>query len=220
MWGKVQIGYFAVLTTHILCRLAGLDAAAAVSKVLLMPILIFWTYRSIPAKSVKRLLLIALFFAWLGDIFLIFEGQLYFMLGLGGFLLGHACYIALFVPQRGKGYSRLWPVLFFFILFYRVLLMHSIPADLKVPVLVYILVICSMWSFASLRENISKKSFEKVLVGAGLFVLSDSFIAVGKFLDLPTDNLMSLWVMASYGLAQYLIVEGLVAQENDLGKRM
>ena len=54
--------------------------------------------------------------------------------------------------------------------------------------------------------NVSAMSFKYVIIGAALFVISDSMIAISKFvMSFPMDGVL---IMATYGVGQYLIVEG------------
>ena len=79
---------------------------------------------------------------------------------------------------------------------------------LLVPVMVYAFVISLMVIQAAYRKGFTTPtSFSYVMVGAILFMVSDSLLAVNKFLDpLP---LSGVWVMTTYLGAQYLIVAGL-----------
>ncbi|MFM8740122.1 MAG: lysoplasmalogenase family protein, partial [Cytophagales bacterium] len=54
----------------------------------------------------------------------------------------------------------------------------------------------------------SDKSFFLVMLGALLFMVSDSLLAVNKFLN-PFE-FSGIAIMATYCAAQYLIVEGLL----------
>ena len=81
--------------------------------------------------------------------------------------------------------------------------------DLLFPVAVYVLVIIIMALNAVYRFGMTNKgSFWTVLVGALLFMTSDSLLAIDTFL--PDVSIHSLWVMSTYILAQYLIVFGLL----------
>ena len=54
----------------------------------------------------------------------------------------------------------------------------------------------------------SKRSFAFIFVGALFFMVSDSLLAINKFMQpLP---MASLTIMATYIVAQFLIVEGAV----------
>jgi len=86
--------------------------------------------------------------------------------------------------------------------------------DLALPVLIYILVILAMGITAFNREGaVSKKSFRLVGTGAILFMLSDSLLAWNKFVE-PIE-LAPVFVLSTYGIAQLMIVSGMLAQAED-----
>jgi sterol desaturase/sphingolipid hydroxylase (fatty acid hydroxylase superfamily)/uncharacterized membrane protein YhhN len=151
-------------------------------------------------------LLLALAFSMGGDIALLWPDTL-FILGLGLFLVAHIFYIALFrqgqawFPSRkallcvlavGAGmYAIIWPGL----------------ADpvLKVAVATYVTVISLMAAQAIGRATVLGDAASRwVALGACIFMVSDAFIAINKFL-VPVP-LASLWILATYYAAQLLIV--------------
>jgi uncharacterized membrane protein YhhN len=80
---------------------------------------------------------------------------------------------------------------------------------LKIPVIVYAVVLMVMVAAAIRRfHNTSNQSFVMVVVGAILFMVSDSLLAINKFLE-PVSN-ASILIMLTYITAQLLIVEGLI----------
>jgi uncharacterized membrane protein YhhN len=59
-------------------------------------------------------------------------------------------------------------------------------------------------------KTVPSKSFYFVFIGSVLFVISDSIIAIDKFLvSVPNDRLL---IMATYIAAQFLIMKGLLKQ--------
>ena len=156
------------------------------------------------------LLLGALLGSLAGDVFLMLSEHL-FIPGLVSFLLAHLCYIALF--KQGAGWfghrGALGGTLALGIGMYAFLWHGGLPAALRVPVAVYVVVIALMaaqaWGrHAALRE----RSSLAVALGACCFMLSDSLLATNRFVQpLP---LSQLWVLATYYAAQVLIVSGMV----------
>lgn len=153
----------------------------------------------------------ALFFSWLGDIFLM-GSETFFIPGLIGFLIAHLFYISLFL--RWKPRERLsvrafiWTITLtavFFLYFYKIILSET--GGLFGAVLIYAIVILSMWLLAAYRSLREGRYHVLILVGAGLFVLSDSLLGYGKFSD-PAASL-GVWVMFTYGLAQYFLFGGI-----------
>ena len=156
------------------------------------------------------LLLGALLGSLAGDVFLMLSEHL-FIPGLVSFLLAHLCYIALF--KQGVGWfghrGALGGTLALGLGMYAFLWQGGLPAALRVPVAVYVVVIALMaaqaWGrHAALRE----RSSLAVALGACCFMLSDSLLATNRFVQpLP---LSQLWVLATYYAAQVLIVSGMV----------
>jgi uncharacterized membrane protein YhhN len=93
-----------------------------------------------------------------------------------------------------------------------VFVLYPVLGELKIPVMVYAIVLVVMTLNALLRlGKTTSPSFWMVFVGALLFMASDSLLAINKFLDpLPFGN---IWVMTTYMSAQYLIVKGLIVHK-------
>lgn len=184
-----------------------------VIKPLLMPLLTIYYIQS--ARNLSWLIVIALVFDFLGDVFLLgSKKQLLFMAGLVSFLIGHVCYIIVFgnslrilsvVPVWF--YSLIIPFVIYGILIYRIL---SPNLDtLKVPTIVYMSVIILM-SFSSFLRvwTFNGTSFWLPVIGSFLFLISDSLLAVQKF-KASTKN-WGMFVMVTYNLGQLLIITGLI----------
>ncbi len=161
----------------------------------------------------------ALLFALMGDIFLMFGGELYFQLGLGSFLLAQLCYIAVFARTRTAASSRglllrkpwiLVPLLVYVLALLG--LLQDALGPFLVPVLLYSLALATMVVMALNRwRRVGYNSFSFVFLGALLFLISDSMIAVDRFgqalLPIPWAQ---IWIMLTYIVAQYLIVMGIL----------
>jgi len=156
----------------------------------------------------------ALGFSWLGDVFLLFESQssLFFIMGLSSFLLAHVCY-SWFFNKVHKGEYATWSPWFtgFVVIYYAALmrLLSSGLGTMKVPVYFYGIVICIMfWLALHLNKIYQRNAGLYLLLGASLFVLSDSILAINKFYQPITGA--GLLIMSTYGLAQWLITEGAI----------
>jgi sterol desaturase/sphingolipid hydroxylase (fatty acid hydroxylase superfamily)/uncharacterized membrane protein YhhN len=152
------------------------------------------------------LMLAALLFSLAGDVFLMLPGD-YFIPGLAAFLVAHLFYIARFrhdagwFAQRsalklvlavGAGvYTALWP--------------HLPDTGLRIAVAAYIVVICLMAAQALGRAHtLGGAGAGCVAAGACIFMVSDTLIAIDKFLvPLP---LAPFWILVTYYAAQLLIV--------------
>lgn len=203
--------FFAFLLLNIVAGITELEILSYISKPLLMPLLVLYVLKNQLNSKYKNLLLCALFFSWLGDCFLMFSGEMYFMMGLGSFLMAHVFYLLIFRQQLSFHPLKLLPFLAFAALMLFGVLGDAIPAGLKWPVYVYMMVILCMAWFSSMRKSGNAQNDTIVLIGAVLFVLSDSFIAINQFKQ-PVA-LASFWVMSTYGVGQLLIVKGLISQD-------
>ncbi|MCX2182946.1 lysoplasmalogenase [Streptomyces sp. SKN60] len=174
--------------------LAGADAGHLAAKPLLMPLLAAYAV----TRGAPKPLIAALLCGWGGDVFLMSDADGAFLVGMGCFAAGHLCYLVLFGRRRsspllglvyalalGGTVVALWP---------------GLPADLRVPVAGYSLLLTAM---------AYRSSALGVMTGTGgaLFLLSDTLIATGiaAWPQLPAPD---FWVMLTYIAAQYLLTEG------------
>ena len=191
-----------------------------IAKPLIMIALAGYYVVSTPNRS--SLFLVALAFCWLGDVFLMFDykHELFFMAGLGSFLTGHVLYILCYQRLRFNEATNplLGPQKIRFSLPILlagtglVVVLYPTLGGLRIPVMLYALVITVMALQALFRFGYTTtKSFALIFCGAICFMISDSLLAINKFLQ-PVP-MASLCIMATYILAQYLIVEGVMAHK-------
>jgi uncharacterized membrane protein YhhN len=192
------------------------EEIARVLKPFLLPILLVAVYFS-EGFTTKKVLLTALTFSWIGDVVLLFasKGEIYFILGLVAFLISHVFYIVLFGKQTkskaitdklsfGAGIGL---ILIYF--FGMITTLGPKLGPLTVPVVVYAVVISTMLYFA-LKGSFQWNAipFQSVLIGALLFIASDSILAFNKFYQpIPYASLL---IMVTYLAAQYGIVWGIL----------
>ena len=197
----------AVLSTA--CAATGLLELHRVFKPLTMLIAIVLVARVLPLKFSVPLQL-ALIGSLAGDAFLMVPG--YFIPGLVSFLCAHLAYIAVFKKDLAWFPNRrtLALTLGFGLVMYGVLWVGGLPAALRVPVAAYVTVIALMAAQAMGRATVLRTPGAIwVAVGAGFFMLSDTLLALNKFVSpLP---LSPLWVLSTYYIAQVLIVRGLLS---------
>ncbi|MBX2896423.1 MAG: lysoplasmalogenase [Cyclobacteriaceae bacterium] len=188
-----------------------------ITKPLLVPALAVYYLVATSGKS--YLFLAALFFCWLGDVLLMLQrDEIFFIAGLIAFLTGHVLYIICYRNFRSAGTGLTGtqrirfslPIVLAGTGLVTILFPHL--GSLQIPVMVYALVITVMAMQALFRYGrTNSKSFTLVFAGAISFMLSDSLLAINKFMQpLP---LAGLAIMFTYILAQYLIVEGVVRCE-------
>ncbi|MCX5076117.1 lysoplasmalogenase [Streptomyces sp. NBC_00513] len=170
-----------------------------IAKPLLMPLLV----AHVIALGAPRLLVAALLFGWGGDLALLFDADAAFLVGMGSFALGHVCYLVLFGrratnPLLGGAYALALVATV-------ALLWSDLPAELRVPVAGYSLLLTAM-AYRSSALGV------RAGIGGALFLLSDTLIATGvaEWPQLPRPD---FWIMATYLAAQYLLATGVRPRE-------
>ncbi len=193
------------------------------SKPLLMPILMVFIWVNTRLKDrFAKLIFTGLFFGWVGDILLMFNNNDLFVFGLASFLFCHIFYITAFVGNIRKSTYKLSPVnkivlgllpLFYLIVLYTYLYPHIVGNELNkpflIPVSVYAVTIVTMSLFALWRIGSSNRiSTALIILGAFTFMISDSLIALNKFVS-PFQH-ANLFIMFTYCLAQLWITTGTI----------
>lgn len=172
-------------------------------------------------KSFTIPVLLAFFFSWVGDNLLMFSSkdELFFFAGVGGFFLAQLTYIYIFSTYReqaGKGLIQGKPFLILFFLAYvsgiYVILFPGLEGLMKPIILIYALSLIGMSLMALNRKGrVGLRSYRLVFFGSILFLISDSMIALNKFF--MEFFLAGFWIMITYIAAQYLIMRGLILEE-------
>ncbi|PJZ28462.1 lysoplasmalogenase [Leptospira kmetyi] len=194
----------AVIQLLVTYFLPGEIALKLATKVIPILILIFFSFFEGKWKDrAGKYIFAGLIFSLFGDTFLGLPGN-YFVFGLGSFLVAQILYSIGFSVGNPVNLVRLIPYFAFGISFYTWIL-PGIGSSLYVPVAAYVSAICVMGWRAASREC-PRSEFWKSFAGSSLFILSDSFIAMGKFAALPIP-LLGIWIMSTYYAAQFLIYE-------------
>lgn len=190
-----------------------------ITKSLLMPLLMGFLFLETLNSRTKLsvMVMIGLFFSFLGDVFLLKDSEeIFFLLGLGSFLVCHIFYIVGF--SGGKNFFRnvsliqIFPFLIYGTALYLFLFPHL--GKFSITVLVYAIIITLMGIAALSRKNkTNKTSFILIISGAVLFIISDSIIALDKFY--MSFSLASFFIMLSYISAQILIVLGTIKHSEE-----
>ncbi len=178
----------------------------ALVKVVPIGILFFAAYAQLSGK-LRTLVLLGIAFCGLGDVLLNLTFENSFIFGLGAFLIGHCFYIASFFSFANRS-NFIAKILLIVIALVSVagLALQILPkaGDLLIPVAAYMSVIATMGIFAVL----SWRKTSTQIWGAVIFIISDTLIAWGMFLE-PVQY-QGHWVMFTYYLAQILIVSGML----------
>ncbi|NYI70778.1 putative membrane protein YhhN [Naumannella cuiyingiana] len=196
--------YWITAAAHLTFQLLGLPTAAAISQVLLVPCLIVAVATSRTHSSpLRNWMLAALFFSWVGDALpklLPPSAEIYAM--IGGFFVAQLCWmIGLWrLRERSLIMTARWQLPIYLIAG-MVLIGILVPtAGVLVPaVAAYGVVVIAMAVLASGLGRIGQ-------LGGIIFLISDALIAFDRFapwLDIP---LAGPAIMATYILAQALLV--------------
>lgn len=169
----------------------------------------------------KILTSLALVFSFLGDGFLMYKLDHLFIPGLLCFLVAQLFYIFSFnvnLKRIGQNFrfalSKKWVIgSFLYYLFFMFLIIESIYSKLKfdliLPVMIYGAVLVFMISAAESRRNaINKKAYYFGIAGALFFILSDSLLAINKFVT--EINYSGFYIMSTYIVAQYCLVRSAI----------
>jgi uncharacterized membrane protein YhhN len=166
---------------------------------------------SVLRKSVTA----GLIFSLLGDTLLLFPGM--FLYGLGAFLMTHICYIIAFKLTQTHTFNLLkvnfikifiFNLPIYIVAAFVYFLIHSNLYGLKIPVIIYIMVIVMMVTISRERfGGTNASSFWQVFIGALLFLVSDGILALNRFFQpIPDAGVM---IMGTYMVAQLLILMGI-----------
>lgn len=155
------------------------------------------------------LLILALALSAIGDMALSRNGDRAFLVGLGSFALAHLAYILLFA-SLASGWPAILPIL--------VLVAYAVSTefwltphtgDMRGPVRLYVALIAGMGASALALPG----GFLPALIGAGVFLASDTLLAIQLFRLSPESRWQkvfarALWVL--YYLAQLLIMWAII----------
>ena len=222
--------YWSIAILEIIALTFTIDLLHQICKPLLMiALLIYFWDQSDQRKTEKwvSLVTLGLAFSWVGDIMLLFTFKhfMFFFAGLTAFLAAHIVFI--FAYKKATYHDKLnfhWSffplVIAAYLALMAYLILPYIDSIIQVPVTIYALVLALTLVVAWYRKNqTNADSFQLVVLGAALFVISDSILAINRFSH--TIPYAGVAVMSTYIIAQWLIVNGLLKHkkiENTLSK--
>ncbi|MEY3059726.1 MAG: hypothetical protein RL000_1078 [Bacteroidota bacterium] len=187
------------------------------SKPLIIPLLaaIYLSYQY-PRKAIlKDHILLGLLFSWIGDVLLQMPDL--FIPGLLSFLTAHIFYIIYFTKTKSdqNSFFKLRPIMLIAVMAYLVEFMYILWPTLgpmRIPVLVYGITISTMLSAALWQyQKLENKTALYFIIGATLFVTSDSLLALNMFKE--NFSMAGILIMSTYILAQLFIVLGAIRQQ-------
>jgi uncharacterized membrane protein YhhN len=217
MISKIFLAFFVIVSVgELASEITEVIWLHQVTKPLIMISLIGYYVTS--AHSRSGIVIAAMALSLVGDVLLMNPD--YFISGLVAFLLSHVLYIFAYRQHQWEESANVLTGVHRTRLAFPILLagtglvviLYPSLGDLKIPVIVYATVISLMAMTALFRYGkTNQKSFWLVFAGAILFMMSDSILAINKFLT-PIEN-GGLWIMLTYISAQYCIVSGLLEHE-------
>ena len=210
---KVKITFLVFVLVSLL-DIVGIIFTIPLMVYIFKPLIIFSLVFLYVFSLPKRLkwYVIALEFSFFGDVFLLFEGELFFILGLISFLLAHLLFIKIVIDRIEKNNLKTMLVSSFpFLIIFGLLMFTLLDSlnELLIPVIIYGLVI-SIFGTVALIDYIQTKSKTALfmLLGAVIFIISDTTLAINKFYS--PSHFFEILVMVTYVLAQYFIFRSMV----------
>lgn len=158
----------------------------------------------------RYLIVLGFIFSAAGDIFLDLDRVAFFKQGLVSFLVTQVLYSIAFLGRRKIDPTK-WMAATAVILYavLMVILLWDSLGDLRIPVMAYILALTVMGVSGALREG----PLTGVYLGAFLFVIADSIIAINKFLW-PFELSLTV-ILTVYFSGQFFIGRGVLLQHKD-----
>ena len=207
--------FFAVSVMEIIGVAMNNSLIQSIFKPMMMLSLMALYYFSVEKRN--NLYLLALAFSFLGDVFLLDKNSM-FIYGIAAFLLTQLLYIYIIVKQMEKPsffHKYLYAFLFANYIVYLMILLKPNLGDLFYPVVVYGVTIGVFGLVATLNYVTKRTKTDLVLMlGAVLFIASDSMIALNKFHE--AKAFYPIAIMSTYILAQYLIFRFMVVKADDM----
>lgn len=200
------IVYLVIAVGDMVARLVNAELIDLIGLVLAMPALAGVLLASRPQQTrLTRLVLVSLFFSWLGD----WVGDIiepHVLIKIIFFFLAHLCYIAAFWPFWRQSVLRRPLSVAAYVIVIGALLAWIVPHSgrLAPAILVYGITLGVM---AVLATGVNRLTG----IGAAIFVASDLSIAIFTFVLPGRFSLDGLLIISSYLLAQLLIVLGVIA---------
>jgi uncharacterized membrane protein YhhN len=186
-------------------------------KPMLMPALRTAFLEATPGRydRLKRTTAAAETFSWGGDVALLGSGDRAFLAGVGSFFGAHVAYIAGFSSVRRRPVRLDDPgvkaaaALFLTAAPVLGLAARRKSPELALPVVAYAGVLATMFATSTMLDpTIDPRARRTIQAGTTLFLVSDSILAVQKFLLTKQHPALEAAVMATYTAGQGLIAGG------------
>lgn len=208
----LSVALAAASVTHLAACGLGKSRLRYSTKLLLMPLVaaLYCALVDRPAPAV----LAAMFCGWAGDFFMIYKHRDAFLAaGIAAFGVGHILYVARIGVIAAAAEPRLFTALaatlvpgaVAIVIF--AVLRRRIPKQLRLPGLLYGLLLASLGSAAFIALRAGAPGGAYLLAGGCLFLCSDGILSFETFRD-GDSNLADVAVMLTYIAAQTLLAIG------------
>lgn len=208
----LSVALAAASVTHLAACGLGKSRLRYSTKLLLMPLVaaLYCALVDRPAPAV----LAAMFCGWAGDFFMIYKHRDAFLAaGMAAFGVGHILYVARIGVIAAAAEPRLFTALaatlvpgaVAIVIF--AVLRRRIPKQLRLPGLLYGLLLASLGSAAFIALRAGAPGGAYLLAGGCLFLCSDGILSFETFRD-GDSNLADVAVMLTYIAAQTLLAIG------------
>lgn len=213
------------------------------TKPLLLPLIAAYYYlsRSKSWSILDSTMMLAFLFSWFGDVSLMLtpetptdtslmgipKNKYFFLAGLASFLVTQLLFIRAYLKAKDSSTSghSVIPKVYFapFVLYWLAILSYVLPplqANIEkqsatIPVIIYATVLISMAAVALLRfRKTNDTSFWLTFIGACVFVLSDTLIAINFLAFQEPHFYASFSIITTYEVAEFLIAEGILQHQN------
>jgi uncharacterized membrane protein YhhN len=199
---RLRFAYFFISTLFVVSLTVHPYPGSYCLKPLPVLIMAFLSYSYLKGH-VKYLMVAGFVFSGIGDVLLDIDRVRFFVPALVSFLITHILYAVAFAEDFKYRKGRLI-IVGAIIAYVATIYYYAELGDLVLPVLAYMAVISAMGILAAF----SRRPAHGVLLGALLFILSDSLIAINKFVfPLPYSTIL---VVSIYYCAQYRIGMGML----------
>ncbi len=167
---------------------------------------------SAPEVPGRSLIVAGLLLGWVGDVALAFRGERAFLVGLSAFLLGHLAYavVGYQLPSNRGAIIGASIVALGLVLLVLRWLWRRIPPSLRVPVVLYMVIIAAMVGAAVGQMQRPQGGY--LIGGAILFALSDLAVARQRFVAPGFANALiglPMYYTGQLMIAVWLVLRGL-----------
>ncbi len=204
---KATFLFIALATMFVISTLVKPYPLSWAIKLLPMLLLMGLAWQQLGFEKENKYFLLGLAFSICGDFILDYDGNNWFIFGLGAFFIAHIFYIASLKPYTKSLFQVKYLIVLSLYLAYGGIMLTLLAAGLGemfVPVLAYM----SILLFMALTTVVSEKSNIWLVLGGMSFVISDSLIGFDKFY-MEIDH-SHFYVMITYYFAQFALLNGFI----------